>query len=386
LVEKHLGEAGAIAALEAAGLRNAASEFIVEVIQWLWAHGEAWTKRLESAFDDVPDLNTDPWHLTYCKVKKAWEAAGGRDRIDWGDISVGQIDTGYTQHPAFGFGLPGQPFIKTALAKTFMRAPQPAPGVDPLTGGNGGHGTGSGSLINGWDPQNNYFGVAPRVPLVPVRINDCVVIDKRAKAFEEAVHHLVDEAKVQVINVSMGTFLVPDAPERFARAVDHAYEKGVILVAAAGNVPVRGWPAYPAYLPRAIALAGITPQSNRWFLSSSGDRVDFSAPAEDIVLAAAVPAGAAGSPLYKRALGGTTFATAITSGAAALWLKVHAAHIDANYTQPWQRIEAFRAMARKTAQKPKGWDAENGLGAGVLNVGKLMNPTFLPAASRLKKR
>ena len=258
---------------------------------------------------------------------------------------------------------------------------------DPMQGLAAGHGTGSGSMCNGCDPAQAYWGVAPRLPIVPVHVADCYILDKRATEFEAAIRYLVDEVRVPIINVSMGTFLKHQAPSQIKQAVDYCYERGVIVIAAAGNLPVPGWPAFPAALPRSIAVAGITANTTPWALSSSGDWVDFSAPAK-AVLRAHTTKNEAGQLLYgyTDSLGGTTFATAMTSGAAALWLHRHADAIAKEYAQPWQVIEAFRTMASSSASQPPGWTQYTGFGSGILDVAALMNPKNLPNAATLKQR
>jgi len=82
-------------------------------------------------------------------------------------------------------------------------------------------------------------------------------------------------------------------------------------------------------------------------------------------------------------LGGTTFATAMTAGAAALWLHRHAAELPARYRKPWQVVEAFRVMARRTASVPPGWRKDAGFGSGILDVAALMDPAHLPNADDL---
>jgi hypothetical protein len=197
----------------------------------------------------------------------------------------------------------------------------------------------------------------------------------------------VDEVDVPVINVSMGTFLKRQAPDAVARAVDYCYENGVIMIAAAGNVPWPGWPAFPAASARTIAVAGVTREDRPWAISSGGDWVDFSASARQVPRAKPRRADSGGLDYgYVADAGGTTFATAMTSGAAALWLHHHGAELRRRYTQPWQRVEAFRAAATSTARRPAVWDAARGFGRGILDVAALMNPANLPDADLLVPR
>lgn len=382
-LEARFGPAEARAVLAATGLRDIGHESVATALAWLLAHASEWAARVASGQTGDGDAVADgrTWHLDLCQVRQAWARLGGPYGLDWAGITVGQIDTGYTAHPAFGF--PDLPTIDQARARSFMGDAPPGDGRDPLGGGSGGHGTASGSLISAFDLSTPCLGVAPRVPVIPVRINDCVVIDRRADEFEAALRYLVDETPVGVVNVSMATFGRLTAPRAIRRAVDHAYERGVIVVAAAGNVPVPDWPAFPARLARCIAVAGVTRSCQRWALSSYGSWVDFSGPAKQVWRAATQGPDDFG---FTSAWGGTTFAAAMSSGAAALWLLAHAADISARYALPWQRVEAFRLMACSTALRPAGWDARAGLGAGVLDVAALMDPALLPAAADLKQR
>ena len=381
-LEDRFGTAQARSVLVTAGLRDAKPESVATAIAWLLRHAEDWNSNVacSAAAGNLAEADARTWHLNLCKVREAWAHLGGPYGFDWGEIAVGQIDTGYTEHPAFGF--PDAPSVDRVRARTFLAGSPPGDGRDPLTGGSGGHGTSSGSLITAFDLSTPCLGVAPRVPVIPVRINDCVVIDQRADEFEAAVRYLVDEVRVGVINVSMGTFGRLTAPRAIGRAVDHAYERGVIVVGAAGNVPVPDWPAFPARLARCIAVAGVTRECLRWSLSSYGHWVDISGPAKNIWRAAT---SGPGDFRFTADWGGTTFAAAMTSGAAALWLLAHAAEITVRYPEPWHRVEAFRLMARRTALRPSGWDDRAGLGAGVLDVASLMDQRKLPAVGDLNQ-
>lgn len=221
------GRNGALAILERAGLADGEPVTWRELIEWSRVNANVWEQREASELSLTPSTGGLDWHLTMCGVERAWEAVGGPGRIAWRSVRVGQIDTGYTKHPVFGF--PDAPWIDVGSARTFITDPPPGNGADTLSGASGGHGTTSASLCTGFEMTEHYIGVAPRVPMVPARINDCVIIDQRAEEFEAAVHYLVDDAKVSVINVSMGTFLkfVPPLPIR--RALDHSYEQGVIF-------------------------------------------------------------------------------------------------------------------------------------------------------------
>lgn len=324
---------------------------------------------------------TVDWHLSLCGVPEGWRALGKVGPGCWGGLVLGHIDTGFTHHRSLGF--PAAPTIDLARSRTFPDDARAPNGLDPMTGTCGGHGTGSASICEGHDPESQFAGVAPGVPIVCTRISDCVIIDKQAREFRDAVYYLVDEVGVKVINVSMGTFSRYGAPEAIRAGVRHCYERGVIIVGAAGNVPMDNWPAFPAACPQAIAVAGVTRDSKPSSWSSRGPWVAIAAPGVEVRRASANPDSA---KEYESGGFGTTFAAAMASGAALIWLKAHARKIASRYGERWQISEAFRATMQRTAIKPPDWDVNAGFGPGILNVAGLVQPNALPPVNSLTRR
>jgi len=328
------------------------------------------------------------WHLDLVRAPAAWQLLGGPDNIAWGDIKVGHIDTGYTRHPALGF--PDASWIDVANARTIMPPPgaseasmfpvEIGQGIDNLDGVSGGHGTRMASTISGYAPGapgGAFYGVAPKVPLLPLRITDIVWINHAQRQFGEALRYAVEEVGVQVVNVSLGVFaaVVLDAMKD---AINEAYDAGVIVVCAAGN-HVNSVVA-PARLTRTVAVGGITRDRTPWAGSSYGPEVDFSAPAADLRRASTERGDRFG---YGGGGDGTSYATAITTGAAALWLVHRRAEITTAYPEPWQRVAAFAQLARETAKPPTVWNP-GAFGTGVLDIEALLTRP-LPAAADLRK-
>lgn len=97
-------------------------------------------------------------------------------------------------------------------------------------------------LICGHDPAapgGEFFGIAPRVPLVPVRIADHVLTSHAQTQLAQTLRHLVRQAGVSVLNLSKG-FLPRWQIGDVDRAIDEAYEAGVIMVCAAGERDLQG--------------------------------------------------------------------------------------------------------------------------------------------------
>lgn len=378
-LERAYGKSGSAAVLRQAGVLHSRSVTDKEALARL-------VKRDASTLPARLSAGVPPdWHLDEVNVRAAWlQHWGGPDQLAWGSVKVGQIDTGYTPHPAFGFG--SQPWLDVAGARTFFAPgedggdPGPGQGIDPLTGLMGGHGTRIGSVICGHDPAapgGTYLGIAPKVPLVPVRIANVVLITHAQRELAQALRYLVNDAKVSVVNLSMG-FLPRTQMKVLDKAIDEAYLAGVIFVCAAGQ-PLRHVVS-PAHGRRTMAAAGSTVGSVPWGRSAYGSAVDWTAPAAPIHRAEMQrPA----TPTYAGGGDGTSYAAAITSGTAALWLARHDSALTAAYPNAWQRVEAFKAVAKATArlmpsQKPGSF------GAGILDIAALLNAP-LPAAASLQQ-
>lgn len=322
----------------------------------------------------APAVDGFDWHLGSIRVPDVWKSLGGPHNIDWGRTRVALIDTGYTKHPALGF--PIGTWVDVANAQTFM-PPEPSGdsslasaelgnGQDNLIGVNAGHGTRMGCTISGYAPNapnRPYFGVAPKVPLHPIRITDVVWINHAQREFAQALDLAVAKG-AEVVNVSLGVFGAR-VDDELRAALTRAYDAGVIVVCAAGNIvnPV----VAPADLKRTVAVGGVTRENKFWSGSSYGPEVDFSAPSADLRRADVSRKKFS----YGTGGDGTSYATAQTTGAAALWLTSRRADLDAAYSEPWQRVAAFTQLARTTARVPKVWN-DGSFGTGVLDVAALV--------------
>ena len=109
------------------------------------------------------------------------------------------------------------------------------------------------------------------------------------------------QEEARVISLSWGS---ETASSILETAIDYATEKGLILVAAAGNVPT-GKPVYPAAYEKVIGVGALTPDGKPWNQSNYGDFVALYAPG-----LADLPVGYQGDP---GTYAGTSIATAYTA-------------------------------------------------------------------------
>ncbi|MDN4983273.1 S8 family serine peptidase [Bradyrhizobium arachidis] len=116
------------------------------------------------------------------------------------------------------------------------------------------------------------------------------------------------------------------------RAIAASAERGLVLIAAAGNAGAKSPPLYPAANPNVIAVSATDQQDKLFTASNRGNYIALAAPGVDIFLPA--PDG------KYQMTSGTSFSAAYVSGVAALLL-------ERNYTL---KPEALRMTLAKTAR------------------------------------
>lgn len=327
-------------------------------------------------------MASNQWNLSWVNADKAWDRLPKKPdgTIDWADVRVAHLDTGYTEHEAFGTWRPNgtNDTILTRLGTDFLR-PNRKTAKDALKKGFllfPGHGTRSGSALSGLDPAAGFSGVAPRLPLVPYRVTDSSVLGPDdAKAIHKALVEVVTRRRAKVVNISMGQLFPYD---NVGRAVDLAYENGVIVVAAAGQKVDRV--TYPGKHRRTIGVAGVTRRGKRFRIYNKYNaysRIDAWAPAEPIRRGNYRPDDRYGNG------DGTTYAAVHVSAAAAMWLRRHGADIQQRYGNTWRRVEAFRHLLF-ASQQPLPFKISATNRAGRLDIDRLLSLP-LPDPAGLQK-
>jgi hypothetical protein len=307
-------------------------------------------------------------------------------QLPWKDIRIAHIDTGYTEHAALGWSGGSSMTVDVGRGTEYWPSIDDDPRDEWLPGFPG-HGTRISAAIAGFlrpatgDP---FYGAAPGVQIVPYRVTDSVIVDHVPHAIAQAIHQAIRE-DCHVVNISLGALR---GDSRVATALDKAYESGLIVCCAAGQV----WPKviYPGRFNRCITMGGVGPDFRPWASAATGRYVDLCGPADQIrrVLAENRAPGSAAQTIYPKPEGdGTSYATATCSGIAALWLAWHGADaLRTRYAKQgaWQIPAAFKALARATAT-PGHWPAgSEDYGSGVINAGALLKHA-LPADGALHK-
>ncbi|NQX68953.1 S8 family peptidase [Paenibacillus alba] len=144
-----------------------------------------------------------------------------------------------------------------------------------------GHGTHVAGIIGAKNNETGVVGVAPDADLYAVK-----VLDATGKGYLSDVIAGIDWAvdhKIDVINLSMATNV--DSPA-LHKAVDQAYDNGLLVVAAAGNAGNKEGTGdsiqYPAKYNSVIAVGAMDQNRQRAPFSSTGSELEVSAPGEAI--------------------------------------------------------------------------------------------------------
>ncbi|MFE4591690.1 type VII secretion-associated serine protease mycosin [Streptomyces laurentii] len=262
-----------------------------------------------SAYADT--IRARQWGLEALHTGTVWQTTRGEG------VTVAVLDTGVdATHPDLeGSVLPGTDLIGFGAARGDRAWARHGTAMAGIIAGHG-HGPGGGDGV---------LGVAPKVRILPVRVileGSDKQRDKarksRGTALAEGIRWATDHG-ADVINLSLGDdseSAHPDAGED--AAVQYALDKGVSVVASAGNGGEKGdHISFPAAYPGVIAVAAVDRYGTHAAFSTSRWYATVSAPGVDIVIA---------DPDRRYYEGwGTSAAAAFASGAVAL---IRSAHPD----------------------------------------------------------
>jgi thermitase len=334
--------------------------------------------RTRSFGDDQPlaCATSKLWCLEMIRAPEAWALVPPSGGVQFGEgIVVGHPDTGYRPHQEIWHANPAQRRVRPGDGYDFEDG-DPDP-LDPLKKSDShGHGTATASVImsaRAAAQEETVVGTAPSAQLVPLRVSDSVV-HFSFKNVTQAIYHAVDLAGAHVISMSLGGPLKSEALEN---AIDHAISKGVIVLAAAGNV--WPWVVYPARFDQVVAVAACNCNRKPWSKSASGDAVDITAPGESVWRALSMKKN--GTVQYTiEPSSGTSYAVAHVAGACATWLAFHGrAALIAKYG-PGKLAGVFRMLLTTIGfNRPSGWDIGD-YGPGIIDMAKLLGAPLPPAA------
>jgi thermitase len=230
------------------------------------------------------------WHLPKIQAPSAWDITTGLS-----SVTIGVIDSG---------AQPDHPDLSTKLLS----------GWNFITGNNStsdtiGHGTAtSGTAAAATNNSNGVAGIAWSNPVMPL-----VVVDSTGYAsysnIASAITYAADHG-IRIMNISIAG---SSASSTLQSAVDYAWNKGSVVVAAAGNSST-STPYYPAACQNVVSVSATDSNDTLAGFSNYGSWIDLAAPGVSITTLNTGSGYASWS--------GTSFAAPIVAGTAALVLSV----------------------------------------------------------------
>ena len=188
----------------------------------------------------------------------AINAAG--DRTKWGNnITVAVLDTGVLSHPTFSDGQVTHLDLVSDGQKFHS------------------HGTSVASLVGGQHPQAP--GVASAAQILDVRVANAEGVSVGSTLAQGIV--AAADRGAQVINISLGGY---GDSAILGQAVAYAFQRGAVVVAAAGN-DAYGQLAIPAAYEGVISVGSIDANNRQAYFSNAGAGLDLAAPGVGVVTA-----------------------------------------------------------------------------------------------------
>lgn len=280
------------------------------------------------------------WALPKINVRQRWAATKAGP-----DIIVAVLDSGIDVN---------HPDLKNMLVLGTNT-------VNPLKSARDdeGHGTHVAGIIGA--AGNNGIGVSgiagiPGVKIMPVKVFNGT--EGSDISISDGIIWAADHG-AKVINMSFGSYFQSDV---LNDAIDYAYNKGIVLVAAAGN-----WASqeisYPAALSKVIAVSATDRKDQLADFSSYGPQIDVSAPGKEIYSTYWDPHKGS----TYRELSGTSMASPMVAGLAAVILAQN----------PKLTNDEVRQVIEESAADlgDPGWDTM--FGYGRIDVQKALSMTLI---------
>ena len=306
--------------------------------------------------DEMPDQNSqaaliyhtpyslpnDPlygqqWNFRSINLEGAWSETQGEG------ITVAVIDSGVSRVPDLE---------QTQLVEGYDFVNDKIDAFD-----DNGHGTHVAGTI-AQSTNNNYgvTGIAYKAKIMPLKVLSAGgggTVSDIAEAIKFAADHNAD-----IINLSLGG---SGESNLMQEAIDYAYSKGVVIIAAAGNAGQNS-AGYPGRYPKVLGVAALDAAGNKTPYSNYGAGVDIAAPGGLIegenevggILQNTIDPET-GDAVFA-ALQGTSMAAPHVAGVAAL---IKASGV----TEPDQIINILKVSSRKVSDDPLNY-----FGAGHLDA------------------
>ncbi|WP_405637505.1 S8 family serine peptidase [Streptomyces sp. NBC_01178] len=245
------------------------------------------------------DTQSKQWYLGAMQAEDMWKITTGEG------IKVAVIDSGVN---------PSTPSLRGQVLKGDDVTGAPGDETDDYDG----HGTTMAELIAGTGKGGGLKGLAPGAEIIPLRIGLDEFQEKNTRANDDIAQAIrtAADSDARIISMSFGG---PGVSPQQQEAITYAESKGKLLFAGVGNEGhQQNKREYPAAYPEVVGVASADRAGKVSAYSQHAGTVDVASPGSD------VPRWCDNSfKSYCDGDGGTSAATAIASGSAALVWSLH---------------------------------------------------------------
>ncbi|MFH9607648.1 S8 family serine peptidase [Streptomyces sp. NPDC017448] len=245
------------------------------------------------------DTQAKQWYLGAMQAEDMWKVTVGEG------VKVAVIDSGVNS---------STPSLRGQVLKGVDATGAPGDETDDYDG----HGTTMAELIAGTGKGGGLKGLAPGAEIIPLRVGLDEFQEKHTRGSDDIARAIraAADSEARIISMSFGGYGVSP---RQQEAIKYAESKGKLLFAGVGNEGhQQNKREYPAAYPEVVGVASADRAGKVSFYSQHAGTADVASPGSD------VPRWCDNTfNRYCDGDGGTSAATAIASGSAALVWSLH---------------------------------------------------------------
>lgn len=232
--------------------------------------------KAEEGTDPLYKTSYGSWHLKLIHAEEAWAQQSGQ-----ANIKVAVVDNAiWGNHPDLGIAPENQYNVRTG--QTGNSAPPSNVSQDPNCSDvincpsyNWSHGTHTAGAVGAI--RGNGIGIASIGSGITLMGVSCPGTDPSGLAMDNGFTGIswAAEHGAKVISLSWGRYMITETDRAIVQA---CIDKGIVIVAAAGNDRYKDSPMYPGYLPGVISVASVNDNRQISSFSNFGEWVTVASP------------------------------------------------------------------------------------------------------------
>ncbi|MCM1555849.1 MAG: S8 family serine peptidase, partial [Bacteroides sp.] len=348
------------------------------------------------ADDPLYQKSYGAWHLKMIHAEEAWAKQAGSPKV-----KVAVVDNAvWGNHPDLGIAPENQYNVKdgqTGNSAPPSSVPQDpdCPNVTNCVSYNWSHGTHCAGAVGAI--RNNGEGIASIGSGITLMGVSCPGTDPSGLQVTNGFSGVSYAAEhgAKVISISWGNYTIAETEKAI---IQSCIDKGIVVVAAAGNNNYKDSPMYPGYLPGVISVAAVNDNGQISSFSNYGDWVTVAAPggfmmdannqeSKTSLLSTTyctsqnyrVNGHSEIAGMYYDGMYGTSMATPVVSGLCGLLLSADTA------ISPYMMREILMASAQDITAGSKNICANSGIIDAAAALSLLKRAAPMPEAVKIRR-